>query len=296
MRAWGQRPTFMIRPGDEALDRRLDALGYLLDGADADRRRGARSRRRRRSRRAGDPRAGPARGDARDLGGGRRRPAQARGDGPRRRAEDLPARPHRRHAGRLRLRRLRPSDRHAAGARGRGAVPPPRARHRAHPGRRRLGGDAGRHHLRARGRGRQRAGPRRLRRASAWSRWPPTTTGSRPDSLCTHTRHRPRLHGADSSRPGAALPWGAKGGKRTDAVPTAPHSSPPKRSLALPSRASRRSRADAHCRPRIEPCEQDGRPPGIGDLRTAAFGMRRSPWGTLSHLANFSLAARRGRG
>ena len=30
MRAWGQRPTFMIRPGDEALDRRLDALGYLL--------------------------------------------------------------------------------------------------------------------------------------------------------------------------------------------------------------------------------------------------------------------------
>jgi GNAT superfamily N-acetyltransferase len=31
MRAWGQRPTFMIRPGDETLDRRLDALGYMVD-------------------------------------------------------------------------------------------------------------------------------------------------------------------------------------------------------------------------------------------------------------------------
>jgi N-acetylglutamate synthase len=31
MRAWGQRPTFMIRPWDEALDRRLDGLGYLVE-------------------------------------------------------------------------------------------------------------------------------------------------------------------------------------------------------------------------------------------------------------------------
>lgn len=28
MRAWGQRPTFMLRPGEEALDRRLAGLGY----------------------------------------------------------------------------------------------------------------------------------------------------------------------------------------------------------------------------------------------------------------------------
>jgi N-acetylglutamate synthase len=33
MRAWGQRPTFMIRPGDEDLDGRLEALGYVLDSA-----------------------------------------------------------------------------------------------------------------------------------------------------------------------------------------------------------------------------------------------------------------------
>jgi len=31
MLAWGQRPTFMIRPGDEPLDRRLDDLGYLVE-------------------------------------------------------------------------------------------------------------------------------------------------------------------------------------------------------------------------------------------------------------------------
>lgn len=30
MRAWGQRPTFMIRPGDAALDARLAARGYPL--------------------------------------------------------------------------------------------------------------------------------------------------------------------------------------------------------------------------------------------------------------------------
>jgi N-acetylglutamate synthase len=33
MRAWGQTPTFMIRPGDEALDARLDARGYARVGA-----------------------------------------------------------------------------------------------------------------------------------------------------------------------------------------------------------------------------------------------------------------------
>jgi GNAT superfamily N-acetyltransferase len=33
MRAWGQRPTFMIRPGDEALDRSLAARGYTIDAA-----------------------------------------------------------------------------------------------------------------------------------------------------------------------------------------------------------------------------------------------------------------------
>lgn len=33
MRAWGQRPLFMIRPGEEALDAELDARGYAVHDA-----------------------------------------------------------------------------------------------------------------------------------------------------------------------------------------------------------------------------------------------------------------------
>ena len=110
MRAWGQRPTFMIRPGDEALDAALEARGYLLDGADADRRRGAGAARARGGRRAGDPLRPAPLARMREILG--RRAASARSQ----LAVMARVRASRRPtcsaasatAGRLRLRRLRP--------------------------------------------------------------------------------------------------------------------------------------------------------------------------------------------
>ena len=70
MRAWGQRPLFLLRPGEEALDAALAARGYgsrdriVILAAPAG---GAGGRRPRPAR---HPRRRAARGDGGDLGGG----------------------------------------------------------------------------------------------------------------------------------------------------------------------------------------------------------------------------------
>ena len=157
MRAWGQRPTFMLRPGDEALDRRLEGLGYasvaasLIVAA------------------APETVAPEARDDRAILCdaplasmreiwseggiGPARLAVMARAVDPKTyllgRSGDAPA-----------ACAFAACDREIAMLQA-----PPGPRHRAHPRRRRLGRPPRRHHLCAGGRGRQRAGARRLRAA-----------------------------------------------------------------------------------------------------------------------------------
>ena len=77
MRAWGQRPLFMHPPRRRGARRRAGRARLCRRDPDADRRRGAGGRRRRRRASAAIPGAAPARGDGRDLGGGRHRPARS---------------------------------------------------------------------------------------------------------------------------------------------------------------------------------------------------------------------------